>query len=41
MIGERGAARFKSEDLMWKFMKSSKGNLQYKAMGNMIFARVD
>ena len=32
LVGERGAARFHSQDQMWAFMTANKGKLQYETM---------
>ena len=32
-IGERGAARFRTEERMWTFMANNKGQLTYSALG--------
>ena len=41
MVGERGAARFKTEDKMWEFLKRKKGLLQFEAMGRTVFGSAD
>ena len=40
-VGERGAARFTSEDTMWEFMVQNEGRLQYEAMGKTVYASLD
>ena len=40
-VGERGAARFHSEDKMWAFMTRNKGNLRYEALGQTVYASLD
>ena len=41
MIGEKGAARFNTEDKMWEFFKRNKGKLQFDALGKTVYASAD
>ena len=41
LIGERGGARFKSQDKLWEFMNKNKGKLEYEALGTKVFANFD
>ena len=41
LVGERGAAKFHSQDQMWAFMTAKKGKLQYETMGKTLFATLD
>ena len=41
LVGERGAARFKSEAEMWEYLEKNRGRLAFKAGSKDVFANAD
>ena len=40
-FGERGAARFQTEEGMWEFMTANRGKLKFEAEGKEVYASLD